>query len=210
MTQNIQKEFERAAIEAIESAARVFAQQAGPPQFTCALQAKFLNNVVQEYYGVCRRRIPRSASNQRTPTSTTIPYADVAPPMPVVDVPMASDGPYDRPPMLQRPATVKRDPLLSSNFYTRAGGTTVAQSSPDIVPRINLARPPTNGTNYSGSYSHSQGSPSQGPSPSSWTHDPTQGHGANPNQHFTDQDWTSLFMNAGFDIGDGVFVPYDR
>lgn len=27
------------------------------------------------------------------------------------------------------------------------------------------------------------------------------------NWEFTDDDWASLFMNAGFDIADGVFIP---
>ncbi|KAI1620125.1 hypothetical protein EDD37DRAFT_674996 [Exophiala viscosa] len=66
VNKSIRQEFETAALETINTVARVFADQSTPPNYACALQVKFLHNVVQEYARACRGRYAHEMTEATT------------------------------------------------------------------------------------------------------------------------------------------------
>ncbi|KAH8896907.1 hypothetical protein GQ53DRAFT_638910, partial [Thozetella sp. PMI_491] len=187
---NIRREFERTALDAIQNAAHVFAQQSTPPTFGCALQANFLSNVIREYERACKRRFvavmndsnpgSRSDSANTQRASRNVPRQhrrvreNTEQPQPQSD-PGAVQGALQT----ERRETPDELQTLISN-----GDCIVASEMPDV-----------------GDISRAEGESSIHPgftdaSPPDWS--------------FADNEkWTAMFMTAGFDIGGGTFMPIE-
>lgn len=168
-------------------AARVFNQQSTPPAFTCSLQASFLRNVVQEYKRACRRQISRHASDQDYCTS---PY-EQAIPVPTISENTGPDNAIENDTTrgLERPPlSLDGSRFQETNLYAQGGESLSTHHSAPLTG--------TGEHNAQGSIVHITSIPSS-----------LVAEESSPNWEFTDEDWTSLFMNAGFDIADGVFIP---
>lgn len=168
-------------------AARVFDQQSTPPTFTCSLQANFLRNVVQEYRRACRRQLARHAAEQEYCPS---PYEQgISTLRPEIDnaTTMLSGNARG---WVQPGLSLEESRFRAAHTYEREGEFPSDDQDVSIMQagrNNNISEHMPNMTPIS------DGAMGQDSSPANW--------------EFTDDDWASLFMNAGFDIADGVFIP---
>lgn len=168
-------------------AARVFDQQSTPPTFTCSLQANFLRNVVQKYKRACRRQSSHHAADQEycpSPYEQGIPLPtrseiDDATTLSGNNRGWAQEGPS---PELSR--------FRLAHTYEREGE---FPSNDQSVSVIQMSRSNNVSDHIPNMTSISDSAAAQSSSPANW--------------EFKDDDWASLFMNAGFDIADGIFIP---
>lgn len=191
MNKAVRQEFEALVLEKIENAARVFSQQSTPPTYTCALQANFLNNILQEYQNACRRRVGdnggadvrgshRSAPSAHNITSQTGPGHNA------LDLQVDHTG-EDLPSQSSLPDGAPVGSDLAGNDQPSARPTPLPRytaggtgNMPGAMLRVENVGPASVALSS--------------PSPGGWT--------------FTnEEEWATMFMNAGFDIGGGVFVP---
>jgi hypothetical protein len=161
--------------------ARVFDQQSTPPTFTCSLQANFLRNVVQEYKRACRRQLPRHAADQEYCPSPYEQGIPVPSRIETDDATLLSDNARG---WVQPGLSLEGSRVRTAHAYERERDFT---SDHQGVLINNISEHMPNMTPIS------EGAADQNSSPANW--------------EFTDDDWASLFMNAGFDIADGVFIP---
>jgi hypothetical protein len=168
-------------------AARVFDQQSTPPTFTCSLQANFLRNVVQEYKRACRRQISRHSNDQEYCPS---PY-EQGMPVPsrpeTEDATMISENARD---WVQPGVSFEACRFRAAHTYEREGAFS-SDNQDGLV--MQTARSNNVSEHVPNMTPISDSAAAQDSSPANW--------------EFTDDDWASLFMNAGFDIADGVFIP---
>jgi hypothetical protein len=163
---SIRQEFEAAALETIETAARTFEQQSTPPNYACTLQAKFLNNVAQEYARACRRRCALEAT-------TFSPSASRQP--------QSMQQPHLQQELSGREAANQHQSFLESSYRHQlwaegaSGGVRTANCEPQMIGDV-----PSGTDGMTSILSQSQDT--------------------------IESEWAAIFMNAGFDIGGGVFV----
>ena len=171
-------EFETATIDTINTAARVFEQQSAPPTYTCSRQASFLRNVVQEYKRSCRWQHSRNVRDDQE-GDTSLYQQTMA--LPVVQQNMQAESTVHQISHLPQEA----DASSGGGQYYRDEASSAYQN-------------PANNAGVASSATADHLTPMAND-----IVDQIEPH----NWEFTGEDWTSLFMNAGFDIVDGVFVP---
>jgi hypothetical protein len=186
------REYEKATIETIDMAARVFEQQSTPPTFTCSLQANFLRNVIQEYKSTCRQHLSRHTDEQENDPSL---YEHITP-FPVIqgnpgpDEAMEDDSTQRR---IVSPLDLEASGSQAPGQYHRGDEALSGYQKPiENAPESGIAKDYATGSTHNMALV-ADTTVDQEPSPQDW--------------EFTDEDWISLSMNAGFDIADGVFIP---
>lgn len=168
-------------------AARVFDQQSTPPTFTCSLQANFLRNVVQEYKRACRQQASCHAANQEHCSSPYEQSIAICTGSEIDDAPILSDNARG---WAQPGSSLEASRFRAANTYEREGA---IQSDDHVLSVMQTGRSNNVSENMPNMTPISDAAAAQDSSPANW--------------EFTDDDWASLFMNAGFDIADGVFIP---
>lgn len=160
-------------------AARVFEQQSTPPTFTCSLQANFLRNVVQEYKRACRRPVPRSTTDQGYYSPLYEQDMRVSTRVGPNDA-MISDNTRN---LVQPGLAFEESRFRTVHAYEKEDFSSNRRdvSVNDFSEHMPSMVPVSNDA------------PGQESSPSTWD--------------FAGRDWAPLFMSAGFDILDGVFIP---
>lgn len=190
--QAIRQEIESSILETIREAARVFDLQATPATFGCALQAKFLNNCLREYEKACRHRPVSDQSISNTKPGHFGRFQNHS------TGSVAYDAPHS--PLLNSHIRIqdnsKQDENLNeARHQPRPDSPRKEILQPDVLSSRNV--PPfeeqltiNNQTStYNGAWDST-------PMPTSYM--------------FSDEQfWQSTFMNAGFHVGDGVFLPGD-
>ena len=165
----------------IESAAKAFARQATPPTFASALLANFLENVLGEYDKV-RRRSPGSHSSpdHRADIDPKAMSSLLGVTMPAVPTQESGDA---------EQTNVTNESWTS--FEANPTTNEVLSRDSDISP--------TNEVD-SRTLQHATGSPET----SELWFQPTDNYAWT----FADEDgWAAMFLDAGFDINGGVFMP---
>ncbi|OKL59898.1 hypothetical protein UA08_04538 [Talaromyces atroroseus] len=183
------KEYEKATIEAIDMAARVFEQQSTPPTFTCSLQASFLRNVVQEYKRTCRQHLSRHADEQEHDPSLYEQNTSFS-------VMQGNSGINEDDSAQRRilsPLTLEPSGVQESGQYPQEGDALSGyQNLVASAPIVGTAK--DHAPRDVGNIAFvADSTVAQDLSPQDW--------------EFTNEDWVSLSMNAGFDITDGIFIP---
>ncbi|KAH8674277.1 hypothetical protein BX600DRAFT_457295 [Xylariales sp. PMI_506] len=223
VNKSVRQEFESSVLETIENAARVFEQQATPPTYTCALQANFLKNVLQEYQKACRRRLQMNASAPagRHPSQALRPSNDSSTPVIANSggeiLPALGESRPNNPQGGVTGATDETSELFRASEYSNRtnpapnlvhtgtsqdnnGDHDYGTARSNMTPRFNTNSLLEMG--YMPSNMIRMNSGNNNPSPDVFAEASPEGW------PFTnEEEWAAMFMNAGFDIGGGVFVP---
>jgi hypothetical protein len=190
-------EVEPSIIKTIEMAALVFRQQETPPTFSCALQAKFLNNILQEYKKARRDRLTRISN----PKACSIePAAPVRPGSASHSQPISDS--------LQPQQNPARQKEQSQTSFSLQGLTEVEQShdigNSDRQSDLEMHVIQTTSDEQRSQHTHPLESLSGGERLGD-----NRSVGTTPqNLPFGDDEpWANMFINAGFNVYDGVFLP---
>lgn len=142
---------------------------------------------MQEYKRACRRQASCHAANQehcQSPYEQGIPISTRSE---IDDATLLSDNARG---WAQPGSSLEADRFRGAHTYEREG---VFPSDDRVLSVMQTDRSNSVSENMPNMTPISDAAAAQDSSPANW--------------EFTDDDWASLFMNAGFDIADGVFIP---
>lgn len=184
----VREEVEPSILKTIEMTALAFRQQETPPTFSCALQAKFLENILQEYTKVRRDKLTSITSPNESFVKSSTPTrpASGLNPQPILGIfsPQRDTATYNEhvPTFSQHVNEIERNETIGNDNN---------QTDLEILQEQRFQ---------------------QVQSPQSLSGEERQGDnesvGTIPqNFFFGDKQWANMFINAGFNEHDGVFLP---
>jgi hypothetical protein len=188
--QSIRQEIESSILETMKTAVQVLAAQETPASFSCSLQAKFLSNALREYDKARRCQSVGKTQNEHV--------AEVTQPKPnLTDVNTSSSTASHRQSstLFGGDSSVQAEghALNVNTIHDSSMDTLQAGPNEQIYPmNISSGNIPEIGT------WHSNQDTKVLETVESQAADWTFGN---------DDIWSAMFLNAGFDIGEGIFLP---